>query len=157
LSKIGIITVVTNEKHNLKNFYISVSSQTFKDFTVYFVDNNSSDGSPEYFKELNLNNTVNVIYITLEHNLGFSAGSNTGAEAAINDGCEFLFISNNDLVYDKNAIGEMLALIESDKRIACTGPLLMCHSERDAILFRNLEEKLTSKWVHLKNIIRTAI
>jgi GT2 family glycosyltransferase len=145
LSKIGIITVVTNEKHNLKNFYTSVSSQTFKNFTVYFVDNKSTDGSPEYFMELNSNNAVNVKYITLEHNSGFSAGSNAGAEAAINDGCEFLFISNNDLVYDKNAIGEMLALIESDPKIACAGPLLMRHSQREHDIVQEFGGKINFK------------
>lgn len=128
MSSLGIITVVTNEKHNLENFYSSLSGQTFKDFRVYFVDNNSSDGSQQYFKELSAPGKIDVSYITLNYNAGFSGGCNAGAEKAISDGCKYLFISNNDLFFDKNALGEMYNLMESDSRIASAGPLLMLHS-----------------------------
>ena len=128
MSKVGIVTVVTNEKYNLDDLYASLAEQTFKDFTLYFVDNNSTDGSVQHFKELNGQNEVNVIYIQLEHNSGFSAGSNTGAMQAIKDGCEYLFISNNDLVYDKNAINELYKAVQNN--VVCSGPLLLMHSKR---------------------------
>ena len=35
--KVGIVTVVTNEKNNLEAFYNSLSDQTFKNFTLYFI------------------------------------------------------------------------------------------------------------------------
>ena len=57
----------------------------------------------------------------------FQEGSNTGAEAAINDGCGFLFISNNDLVFAGDALAELLKILEADPSLACCGPLLMQH------------------------------
>jgi len=130
LSILGIITVVTNEKQNLEEFYSSLKEQIFKDFTLYFVDNNSSDGSVEYFKELNKNNDIKVNYIQLNYNSGFSGGCNTGAEKAISDGCRYLFFSNNDLVYDPGAMSELIKLFEADKNLACAGPLLFKHKEK---------------------------
>ncbi|HEY3249499.1 MAG TPA: glycosyltransferase family 2 protein [Ignavibacteria bacterium] len=128
MSTVGIVTVVTNEKHNLESLYSSLSEQTYKDFSLYFVDNNSKDGSVESFKELNKAGTIKTEYIKLNYNAGFSGGSNIGAECAIKDGCKYLFISNNDLVYDKNAIAELLKAVEDKNDIASAGPLLMMHS-----------------------------
>jgi len=131
LNTLGIVTVVTNEKQNLKDFYFTLAEQTYKDFIIYFVDNNSTDGSIEYFKELNKNNTVSVEYIHLNYNSGFSGGCNVGAEKAISDGCKYLFFSNNDLVFDKHAMEEMVKLVGSDETIACVGPVLFKHSEKN--------------------------
>jgi GT2 family glycosyltransferase len=36
-------------------------------------------------------------------------------------GCKYLFISNNDLVYDKNAVAELLLAVQNDDT-ACSGP-----------------------------------
>ncbi|MEO8512357.1 MAG: glycosyltransferase family 2 protein [Ignavibacteria bacterium] len=129
MSILGIITVVTNEKHNLKEFYFSLKEQSFKDFTLYFVDNNSSDGSVELFKDLNKNNDIKVSYIQLSYNSGFSGGCNAGAEKAIAEGSKYLFFSNNDLVYDPNAMLELQNLLASDDTIACAGPLLFKHKD----------------------------
>lgn len=129
MSTLGIITVVTNEKHNLEEFYNSLAHQTFKDFTLYFVDNNSSDDSVNFFKVLNRENIIKVKYIELSFNSGFSGGCNEGAKAAINDGCAYLFFSNNDLVYDPLAMFELHKLFLTDPAIACAGPLLLKHKD----------------------------
>jgi len=130
VSSLGIITVVTNEKHNLEGFYHSLANQTFTDFTLYFVDNNSIDGSYDFFSVLNADGKLKVKLIKLDYNSGFSIGCNIAAKAAIEDGCEYLFISNNDLIYDKNAISELRKLVESNSNIVCAGPLLMMHSKK---------------------------
>lgn len=145
MSRLAIITVVTNEKENLKDLYTSLLSQTFTDFTLYFVDNNSTDGSKEYFSGLNSGNEIKVKYITLGYNSGFSGGSNLGAEEAIKDGCKYLFISNNDLVYDKPAMEEMYSLMESDIKPDCVGPLLMFHSKREPDKIQEFGGKINFK------------
>jgi GT2 family glycosyltransferase len=112
----------------LKDFHASLARQTFTDFTVYFVDNNSTDGSSEYFRQLNVNKALDAEFIELNYNSGFSGGCNIGAEKAISRGCRYLFLSNNDLVLDTHALEELFKLAESDPAIACTGPLVFYHS-----------------------------
>lgn len=145
MSKLGIVTVVTNEKYNLKDFYASVSELTFEDFTIYFVDNNSTDGSKEYFEELNSAGKIKVKFITLNFNSGFSGGSNIGAQAAIDDGSEYLFIANNDLYFDKHSIEEMVNVIEADKNVVCSGPLLLFHRERTPDIIQEFGGKINYK------------
>ena len=145
MSKLGIVIVVTNEKSNLKNLYASLSEQTFKDFTVYIVDNNSTDSSAEYFKELNSGGALQIKYTKLDYNSGFSGGSNIGAKEALKDGSRYLFISNNDLVFDRIALEEMYNLIESDEKIACVGPLLMQHKEKTPDVIQEFGGKINFK------------
>lgn len=125
--KTAVITVVTNESYNLELFYKAFSEQTNTAFTIYFVDNNSSDGSTGKFKLLNSGNKLNVTYIKLDYNAGFSGGTNIAAEAAIRDGSDFIFIVNNDVYPEPSCIMELQKLVLTDDSIAAAGPLLCGH------------------------------
>jgi len=150
LSKIGIVTVVTNEKNNLENFYNSLAAQVLKDFTLYFVNNNSKDGSKEFFCGLNKSGSVNVKFIDLKENLGFSEGSNIGSGIAIKDGCKYLFIANNDLVLEKNCLLELNNLLEEKKDAACAAPLLMLHNQKNPDIIQEFGGEIKFKTGELK-------
>lgn len=122
---IGIILVVTNEKHNLKMLFNSLLIQTYKNFKIYFVDNNSSDGSVEYFKELNSHNNILVEYLILDNNYGFAKGNNIGAKCAIKDGCDYIFVLNNDTELDSCCLEELINVVRSDENIGITSPIFL--------------------------------
>jgi GT2 family glycosyltransferase len=114
---------VTNEKHNLEMLYDSLALQTCRNFSVYFVDNNSSDGSVELSKELNKKFGFDIKYILLNENAGDAKGNSVGAHAAVKEGFDYLFILNNDTELDPNCIDELVKLSESDAKIGVTGPI----------------------------------
>ncbi len=157
MSKVGIVTVVTNEKNNLRDFFEALRSQTLKDFILYFIDNNSSDGSLEYFRELNTNNIIPVEYIKLNYNSGFSAGSNIGAGKAIEDGCEYLFILNNDVVPDPHCIEELKNCIGSETNIAASGLLLFKHREHFPGIIQEFGGKIKFRNAHLEKYYENSI
>ncbi|MCI0716545.1 MAG: glycosyltransferase family 2 protein [Chlorobi bacterium] len=121
--KIGIILVVTNEKHNLSMLYDSLARQTYKNFAIYFVDNNSSDGSKEFSEELNKKFNFKINYIELESNLGDAKGNSIGAEQALNEACDFIFVLNNDTELEEQCLENLYKLAESDEKIGATGPI----------------------------------
>jgi|SRR4030095_2517800 len=121
--KTGIILVVTDEKHNLEMLYSSLAVQTYKNFSIYFVDNNSSDGSIEFSKILNEKFNFEIIYISLNENAGDAKGNSIGAEKAIEDGCDFIFILNNDTELEKSCLEQLYRLAEGDGKIGVTGPI----------------------------------
>lgn len=121
--KTGIVLVVTNEKHNLQMLYESLSKQTYKNFIIYFVDNNSSDGSVDFSKDLNKNFGFDIRYLLLKENSGDAKGNSIGADQAVKDGCDYVFILNNDTELDPVCIEELLKLSESDEKIGVTGPI----------------------------------
>ena len=122
--KLAILIVVHNEKHNLDMLFRSLFNQTFKNFRIYLIDNNSSDGSVEYAVKLNERYLFDLICITLAEDTGYPKGNNIGAEKAINDGFEYLFIINNDIELDVKCIDELLKLIFAEDKAAVVAPII---------------------------------
>lgn len=133
--KTGIILVVTNEKHNLRMLYESLSKQTYKNFTLYFIDNNSVDGSVSFSKEINNDFCFEIKYTLLDENVGDAKGNSIGAAEAVKDGCDYVFILNNDTELDTNCIEELIKLLEKDEKTGVVGP----------IFFYWTKEKTTNK------------
>lgn len=125
MKKAGIILVVYNQRENLKALYESLSRQSYSCFTIYFVDNSSVDGSKD--ESVNLSKTYNldIKYITPDTNTGFAKGNNLGAEEAVKDLCEYLFILNNDVVLDEDCLKNLINLAESDEKTAVTSPIIL--------------------------------
>jgi len=131
--KTGIVLVVTNEKHNLQMLYESLFKQTYKNFIIFFVDNNSSDGSVAYSKDLNKNFGFDIRYILLKENSGDAKGNSIGADEAVKDGCDYVFILNNDTELDPSCMEELLRLSESDEKIGVTGPIFFYWTKEKTI------------------------
>lgn len=91
---ISIIIPNWNGKRFLKGCLDSLKSQTFKDFKVIIVDNNSHDDSASFVKE----NYPDVKIIELASNRGFAGGVNEGIKAAKGS---LIFLLNNDTVVDE--------------------------------------------------------
>lgn len=130
--KVGIILVCTNEKRHLDLLYKSITNQTYHNFSIYFIDNNSSDGSAEYLKELNRVMKLDIRYISLKENSGFAKGNNIGADAALKDGCDYVFIINPDMELADNVL-EILkrTCTDNDEIGVCSSVLLFGCDKRD--------------------------
>lgn len=102
--KIGVVTVLYESAAMLLEFFTSVESQTYKDFVVYCVDNASSDGSASICAKRG------GPYVTIENsrNLGVAAGNNIGIRAAMEAGCEFIILLNNDVVFGPHMFQQLL-------------------------------------------------
>lgn len=94
---ISIIIPNWNGKQFLKGCLDSLRGQTFKDFEIIVVDNNSDDDSVSFVKE----NYPEVRIIELDTNKGFAGGVNEGIKASKGD---LIFLLNNDTVVDLNCL-----------------------------------------------------
>lgn len=104
MAKIGLVTVLYNSEKVLDEFYDSLNKQEFKDFCLYVINNNSPDKSLEKSKKLAENVFFNSIFIDNKENYGVAKGNNQGINAAINDGCEYILLTNNDIVLENDTI-----------------------------------------------------
>jgi GT2 family glycosyltransferase len=77
---ISIIIVNYNGKKWLKKLFDSLSSQTYKDFEIVFVDNASNDNSVAFIKNNYEDSRIKIIQS--DKNLGFAGGNNLGVENA---------------------------------------------------------------------------
>lgn len=84
-----------------------ISSLPAEGWEVIFVDNHSSDGTPEFIRNLQMQYS-NVRAIFNGENLGFSKGMNQGLSVAKG---EVLFLMNNDILFHSNWLAPILAVI----------------------------------------------
>lgn len=89
---ISIIIVNYNGLKWLKRCLDSLFFQTYKDFEVVLVDNNSSDDSIKFLRENYKDERLKII--CSHNNLGFAGGNNLGIE---NSSGNYILLLNNDI------------------------------------------------------------
>lgn len=105
-------------KSYLKSCLDSVLNQSYKDFEVLFIDNDSQDGSLEFVRE----NYPRIGVIQNKQNLGYAKAHNQGIRDSKG---EYILCLNPDVILDKDYIKNALAVFESKNRVgAVTGKLL---------------------------------
>lgn len=92
------------------------------------VDNASNDGSPEYLRQVE-----GITLFLNETNLGFAEGNNIGTQHALEQGADYIFLHNNDLVLDPSAIMHAVRLAESDSKIGSVQSLMLLWKHPDTI------------------------
>lgn len=97
--KIGIVTVLYNSEKVLDGFFQSLNGQTYKNFVLYAVDNNSPDESLKRIKALMVSSSFETILIEETNNWGVAKGNNIGISKALEDGCDYILLSNNDIEF----------------------------------------------------------
>lgn len=99
-AKLGLVTVLFNSETVLPGFFESLAAQDFKDFWLFILDNSLNDlsynASLELIKQHGLNN---VTLIKNAENVGVAKGNNQGTELALEMGCEFVLLLNNDIEF----------------------------------------------------------
>ncbi|MBK8382120.1 MAG: glycosyltransferase [Ignavibacteria bacterium] len=103
-----------------KDCITSLFNQTFTDFEIIFVDNNSSDGSYDFMKENYDSEKISLI--RSEINLGFAGGNNLGFRHCKG---ELIVLLNNDTVTDKHWLKGLVECIESDEKTGIVQSLVI--------------------------------
>jgi GT2 family glycosyltransferase len=106
--KIGIVTVLYNSESVLEEFFETLSTQTYKNFVLYIVDNLSPDSSLALSKKLAADYQFKTVIIENSDNYGVAKGNNIGITRAIGDQCDLILISNNDVALESESIEKLL-------------------------------------------------
>ncbi len=117
---ISIIILNFNGKRFLEECLNSVLLQSYTDFEIVFVDNNSFDDSVDFVK--NNFSDPKIKIVVAEKNLGFTGGNNLGVKHAAGD---FIVLLNNDTVVDKDWLKHLYELIISDEEIGIAQSLVI--------------------------------
>lgn len=118
MKKIAAVICNYNKKEYAAECIQSVMESVFTDLDILVVDNASSDGSAEYIRE---RFTDRVKLFVNEENLGGSGGFNTGIRYALEQGYEYVWCLDNDVLVDENAVGKLYAFMESHPEVGMTG------------------------------------
>lgn len=115
---ISVVIPNYNGVHHLKTCFDSLLAQSYRDFKVFLVDNNSSDDSVKFTRE----NYPGVEVIQLDYNTGFAKAVNTGIKHSLqNPEFDYILLLNNDIECEPDFLEEMLKEIKTDEvgSVAC--------------------------------------
>lgn len=95
----------------------SIFKTVKSNYKIYLLDNASADNSFEILYNEYKNNS-HVDCFKSDVNTGYARGNNLCIEKAKADGCEYILISNNDIIYDNNTIDTLLKDIKNTDYLA---------------------------------------
>jgi GT2 family glycosyltransferase len=126
--KLAIIIVNWNGLEHLKGCLPSLAKQRFQSFTVFLVDNASTDGSIDYVRR----HFPATRIIENATNEGFALGNNRGIERAMVEGFEYLFLLNNDTVLPTDVLTKLVHYMDKHPQVGVAQPklLLLDHKAR---------------------------
>ncbi len=136
---ISIITSVHNQLDMNKLFYESLKKNTSLPFELIVIDNNSSDGSREFFKE-----NADLL-IANNENYSYPHCQNQGIAVAK---FEYLAFFNNDIIVSENWDKKILKIME-DKKVE-----VISFATNDHLESKKAQQRIHKKWKRIKYFIR---
>lgn len=133
MKKICIILLTYNNLKDTLECIKSIKNLNGGPFTIYLVDNGSSDNTVEtiskYFPEIKL--------IPLVKNLGVPGGFNQGIYASLIENFEFVFLLNNDTVVHPDILNQMLSIFDKDQNCGLVMPKIYYYPPQTDIVGRD--------------------
>ncbi len=108
---VSIVILNWNRKDEIGNSIESVFGQTYKNFEVIVVDNNSTDGSREMLE----NSALDIRLIKLDENKGVAGGRNVGIK--VSKGEFILFLDDDAAINTINGIDLLVNKMRDDPKI----------------------------------------
>ena len=123
---VGIGILNWNGKKFLQKLLPELQQLSYSNYTLYVIDNNSSDDSVDFIKS----NHPEVRLIELDDNYGFAEGYNRGFEQMQED---YYLMMNSDVEVPISFIEPLVEMMEADKRIAICQPKLLALLNKDTL------------------------
>lgn len=124
--RVTIIVLNYNGLRLLPDCFLSLSRITYPDYEVILADNNSTDGSAEWFNLHYAGERFRLL--RLSTNLHFAGGNNSAAKLASGD---YLFFINNDVRVKSDFVQSAMRVMLSDKTVAICQSNLVDYSLPD--------------------------
>lgn len=127
--RVGIVVLHWNRIDETRRCIQSLSRLRYKHFHVFVVDNGSDiplDGLlSEDFRNLSI--------IRSSENLGFAGGCNVGIRESAEDGCDFVWLLNNDAIVDPDALRHLIEVAEEQPVCGVVGSAILEYDDRQVI------------------------
>jgi GT2 family glycosyltransferase len=128
--KVSIIILNWNGKQNTINCLESLKLTTYPNYETIIVDNGSTDGSLEYFKD----NHPGIKLIENGTNLGFAEGNNVAIREVLKrEEIKYIALLNNDTIVKPDWLEHLVNALESDENIGSCQPKILSLSNPDII------------------------
>ena len=129
--KVAIITITYNSSNVIIPFLKCLSESSFKDFKLFIIDNNSVDDTVELIYKFK---KIDFQIIENKKNIGVAAANNMGIKLALDQGYQKVLLSNNDIVFNKNIIADLVNFSENQSS-SISSLKIMYEHDKDKIWY----------------------
>lgn len=130
---IGIVTVLYKSQTVIKDFVRCLNDQTYKNFHVIFIDNDTEDRLCEEY--INSNSRFSYTYVRNQKNEGVAKGNNQGINFFIEKAkCSFIHFLNNDVEFDHEFLEMNIKLMEN-YQLDALAPKIYYYTPREKIWY----------------------
>lgn len=129
--KVYIIILNWNGKADTLECLKSLRSTDYDNYTTLVVDNGSQDDSVAAIRA----SFPEVEILETGKNLGFAGGNNEGIKYALDKGCDYAYLLNNDTTVEPNYLKTLVEAAEQDKKVGLASSKIFYHSEPDILWF----------------------
>jgi GT2 family glycosyltransferase len=130
--KVGIILLNYKGTKDTFECVESLEKIEYKNYHIIIVDNHSQDGSYEKLKaEFGDRHTI----IEASDNGGFAKGNNIGIRYALEQGCDYILLLNNDTLVEKDFLNKMVECYERYRDTGIVGPKILYEGNRHLIWY----------------------
>jgi len=126
VKKVSVILVNYNGMLHLDTCIPSILNQTYQNFEIIFVDNDSGDGSLEYARR----KFPRLVFVANNKNLGYAGGINKGLERANG---EYIAPLNTDTEVSPNWLSVMARFLDENPRAGVVTPKILLFDDRSKI------------------------
>lgn len=113
--RICAVVVTYNRKEILEKCLQALFSQDYTDFDILIVDNASTDGTGEFIRGLS---EANLIYRNTGANTGGAGGFYSGMRYAYENGYDWIWVMDDDVVPAPTALHELVEHLKYDENIS---------------------------------------
>ena len=126
-----VISVIlnSNRKTDTLDCLESLSRNSYPNQKVIVLDNHSTDGSVSAIREAYPSAQI----IELNENLGYAGNNNIGILAALEQGADWVFLLNDDVILDSDCISKLIDEGEHNSQVGILGPLVYHYDEPGVI------------------------
>lgn len=122
--KSAIIILVWNDYTNTCATINSVLKSKGIDYDIIIVDNDSTDGCIDKIRH-DFKDVPNIRYLINDVNWGYAEGNNIAIKFCLDEGYDYFFILNNDVVFDSEVcLHDMQKAMENDNTIGIIAPVI---------------------------------
>lgn len=122
LPKVSIVIPTYNRRKDVLECLRSLQKLRYPNYEIIVVDNGSTDGTGDAIERL----FPEVKPVTSNRNLGVTGGRNLGAKHSSG---EYIFFLDHDTTVDRNALNELMSVMQSDPNIGIVGPAIYYYND----------------------------
>ena len=136
IAKIFVIIVTYKGHQWYERCFTSLRNSEYPVQTIV-IDNASNDGTVEYIHE----HFPEVLLIDSKENLGFGRANNLGMRYALDHGCDYIFLLNQDTWIEPNSISELVKIHQQYPEYGVLSPMHVTADKKD--LYIEIEDGKT--------------